>query len=105
MFLVLLVTINVVPNLLILSTLMMAAKCTSETSVLTRPTRRHIPEDGSLRSHRRKDLKSYETVMTLSIMLGQTGVVTFAGTSGYIHFTFYLSLCIYTRQNVTCYNI
>jgi hypothetical protein len=29
-----------------------------ETSVLTRPTRRHIPEDGNLHSHRRENLKS-----------------------------------------------
>jgi hypothetical protein len=32
----------------------------SETSVRTRVTRRNIPEDTILRSHRRENLKSYE---------------------------------------------
>jgi hypothetical protein len=31
-----------------------------ETSVVTRATRRHIPEDGILHSHLRKNLKSYK---------------------------------------------
>jgi hypothetical protein len=31
----------------------------SETLVFTRPTRRHIPEDGTLHSHCRENLKSY----------------------------------------------
>jgi hypothetical protein len=37
----------------------MEAILSSETSVYIRSTRRHIPEDGILHSHRRENLKSY----------------------------------------------
>jgi hypothetical protein len=40
-------------------TLKMEAIRSSETSVDTRSTRRHIPENGILHSHRRENLKSY----------------------------------------------
>jgi hypothetical protein len=38
---------------------MIEALCSFETSVLARVTRRNIPEDGIVNSHRRENLKSY----------------------------------------------
>jgi hypothetical protein len=55
----LLVTANVLPTSPILVTLMMEALSSSETSVLTTPTLRNIPESGVLHSHSRENLKSY----------------------------------------------
>jgi hypothetical protein len=57
------------PSSPILVTLMMEALLSSEISVLTRATRRNISKEGIIHSHRRENLKYYNTEEVLRLII------------------------------------
>jgi hypothetical protein len=76
------------------STLTMEAIPSSETSVHTRSTQRHIPEDGVLHAHRRENFKSYREIFCFKALSKKTINKTLI-INPYLFIYIYLHIVIY----------
>jgi hypothetical protein len=102
-----LVIANIVPSSPFLVILMKGAIRCPETSVLTRATRRTIPEDAILHSHRGKNPKSYIALTGWALNLRRNVSPVRYGLSFYIPENVILhSNCreIFKFCNINCYN-